>query len=299
MNSNSSTAHSARIGLIAIAASCVAGALTIPLVKSLRHQFSAEDLLLVRSLFSGLLAFAIVGRRVWYSDWRLKLSGLIIGLSSISFYRAVQVWDVNPVMVILASAPIVNVVLAYIEGKHVGRIALSSFFLLFLGIVIALDPWRHEINLSGLGWAIISAIASGAGFELWGRCKSEARISEKVFWLALALTLVTVAIIVGTQKPIHFGKYIDHRWLGSLTVFGVLGGIVYINCSIVPFSKVGKINTAVASVLMQVLTPCTIIGCYFLLGERQSFVQWVGVAVALSGAAILSVWTSRQAATDQ
>jgi len=91
-----------------------------------------------------------------------------------------------------------------------------------------------------------------------------------------------------TQDTIHLIGYADlHSYL-LLALFGCLAGI-YVIVTIIPFDKVGRMNTATASVLMQGGAPATIIGSYFIVGETFSVSQWIGVVVAIIGAAFLSV----------
>ncbi|MEK7095547.1 MAG: hypothetical protein AAB917_02705 [Patescibacteria group bacterium] len=297
MNLSSSTARSVKIGLLAIVTVWLTGPLTVPIVKILRGQFSAEELLLVRSFFGVAFSFFLARNKVWKTDWKVKLAGPIIGFSSIGFYRAIQVWDINPVMVIIALLPIVNIAILWIEGKRVSWVVLASFGLLVYGIVLALDPWEQPINTKGMAWALSCAVAGGIGFELWGRASKETTISEKCFWLSASLFIITPIIILSTQLPIDLPKYTGMRELWLLLALGILNGIVYMYGTIIPFSAVGKISTGVTSILLQVTTPFTIIGACYFTGEVLSPSQWTGVAVALSSAAMLSLWLTKKSSS--
>lgn len=294
MNASSSTARSVKIGLLAIVTVWFTGPLTVPIVKILRGQFSAEELLFVRSFFGVAFSFFLAGDRVWKTDWKIKLAGLIIGFSSLCFYRAIQAWDINPVMVVIALLPIVNIVILWIEGKKVSGVVLASFGLLVYGIFLALDPWKQPINVKGMVWALSSTIAGGIGFELWGRASKKTTISEKCFWLSASLFIITPIIILCTQLPINLSKYTGARELWLLLALGIVNGIVYMYGTIIPFSAVGKISTGITSVLLQVTTPFTIIGACYFTGEVLNSSQWIGVAIALSSAAILSLWLTKK-----
>jgi hypothetical protein len=65
MNERSNEARSVKIGLAAIAATWLTGPVSIPIVKILRTDFSAEELLFVRSLFGLICSYAIAREKVW------------------------------------------------------------------------------------------------------------------------------------------------------------------------------------------------------------------------------------------
>lgn len=290
MNESSTSARSVRIGLAAIAATWLTGPVSIPIVKMLRPNFSAEELLFVRSLFGLICSYAIAREKVWKTGWRIRLAGVIMASSSLGFYRAVQAWDINPIMVIIAILPVVNIIIAWIEGRKISPIVYVSFAFLMYGIVTALDPWNQPINTVGLSWALFCVVGGAIGCELWGKASLDTTISEKCFWFAVPLLVATPIIVLCTQLPLRIEKYYDSRSLWLLFVLGAVNGIVYMYATIAPFSRVGKMNTVTATVLLQVATPCTIIGAYYLTGEVLNSSQWVGVFIALFGATILSVW---------
>lgn len=290
MNSASETARSARIGFLAIVILWITGSFTVPIIKILRPHFSSEELLFVRSLFGGVVSFMLVGNRVWRTNRVVKIAGSVMAFSSIGFYRAIQTWDISPVMVIITLVPAVNIIINMMNGKKIPLVLLASFGLIVIGIVCTLDPWKQPINLKGMAWALFSVVTAGVGFEFWGKASKNITISEKCFWFALPLLILTPIIIFSTQMPFDVGRYSDPKALKLIVLFGFANGIIYTYATIVPFSSRGKMDTAVASVLMQVLTPCTIISACYLTGEVLDLFQWIGVFIALSGATFLSIW---------
>jgi len=274
--------------MIALVAVWFAGLLTVPIAKILTGTFSAEEMLFVRSLPAFIVSFAIVGGRVWKADWRVKLAGPIIGFSSIGFYRAIQIWDISPVMVVLTLMPVVNMAIAAAERRPVSMAALGNLIVLAIGIYLGLDPRDKPINHAGLCWVISCSVASGIGFELWSKSPHTTTVSERCFWVALPLLLVTPIIIGLWQGPFVIEKFFTARAIALLSVFGVLNGIVYTYGTIIPFSTFGKMNTVAAAVLLQGTTPFTIVGSWLFVKEKLAARQWLGVLIALSGAITLS-----------
>jgi len=95
-------------------------------------------------------------------------------------------------------------------------------------------------------------------------------------------------VIIPFQGPINFAKYVDPHLLSRLVFFGIVA-TAYIFCNIIPFDKIGRMHTATAVTLIQGATPATIIGAYFMVGEKMSLPQWIGVGCAMVGAAFLSI----------
>lgn len=298
MNTNTSTARSLKIGLAAIAIVWLTGPLTVPIVKMLKGQFSPEEILIIRSIFGCLAALTIGGRSIWSADRIVKIAGLIIGCSSLAFYRAIQTWDVNPVMMVLTFLPIVNIMFALAHGRKLSWIVVGSFFLLIYGVMRTLDPWSQPINVAGLLWALLCVLLGGIGFELWGKASPRTTISDICFWLAFPLLVISTLIVCIFQGPLHFEKYIEPRSAFLLISLGVVNGVVYMYATIAPFSRIGKMDTVVATVLLQGTTPCTIVGAYFLVDERLTGPQWAGVGIALVGAVILSGWLAYKPKDD-
>lgn len=287
---NSGTPRSRRIGLGAIFLTWVTVAVVNSLAKILNASFSAEELLSVRSTLCIGVAFCIVGNKVWKVDWKVILSGFIIACSSVAYYRAIEIWrSVNSVTVVIAFMPIVNVVIALIEGKRISPTVIISMTCLMAGVVFALEPWNQPVSGLGLFWSIVCGVMGSIGFEMWGREPESVTVSQKCFWLSISALAVSLVIIRWfDDRPIDLTKYTDPRLAKTMIMFAI-PVVVYIFASIIPFSRVGKMNVVTACILIQGATPATIIGSYFLVGETMNVWQVCGLFVALAGAICLSV----------
>ncbi|MCX6715794.1 MAG: hypothetical protein NT077_02100 [Candidatus Taylorbacteria bacterium] len=287
------TARSRKIGLIAIFLVWVTTAVVNSLAKILNENgISAEEILVFRSVLCILVALSIAGFGVLKVSFKVMLAGFVMALSGVAFYRAIEVWQsVNSVAVVVAFMPVVNIVIGLFEGKRVSGTVIISMTCLILGVVIALEPWSQPISIPGLLWAISCVIISGIGFEMWGREPETVTISQKCFWLSIWALGMSLAIIgFSDNETLCLAKYADMRLVKILVAFAI-PVTIYLFLSIVPFSRVGKMNVVTATILIQGCTPATLIGSYFLVGERLSLHQWSGVAVALIGASFLSVQT--------
>ncbi|NBS70720.1 hypothetical protein EBT31_17675, partial [bacterium] len=76
-----------------------------------------------------------------------------------------------------------------------------------------------------------------------------------------------------------------------LVGFGITGGFAYYLANIVAFEK---LKTEVASTLAMAETPAVIVGAWLMLGETLTFIQWIGVLIALGATAALSATEANQ-----
>lgn len=289
MNANFSRTRSI-VGFSAIIVVWVTSAITVPLIKTLKSEFSSEELLIIRSLFGASVAL-IALRGNMRADRMTIAAGTVVSLSSIAFYRAVQIWNVNPCMVIMAALPVINVVIAIYEGRKVSALVIWSMLGIIVGVAIALEPWRQSMNSAAICYMVVCNILGGIGFELWARAPKTTSASAKCFWMGISLIVISLIIMLSTGQSFGAEKYFSVRIILTVLFFGMAGGVLYIYATIIPF---GRIKTETASVLLQGTTPAAIIGTYFIRGESLSVLQWSGVIVAVVCTAILSVWTARK-----
>ena len=282
------TVRSHRIGLAAIFLVWITAAISVPLIKVLNGRLSAEEILIWRSLACIALALAIVRGKVWRSTKETKQAGFLIGFSSIAFYRAIEVWDVNPVVVLGCFIPVVNVGIDVYGRKKTSSTIILSLCCILAGTAWALESWNQRFNPEGLMWSAAFVILGGIGFDMWGKAPETDTVLEKSFWLSLWTGVYAVLILVVARPFSGIAVYGDGRIAGILAIYLVLSA-VFIFVSIIPFNRIGKMPTATASILLQAATPATIVGAFLLLGERLSLSQWLGVALALVGAGFLSV----------
>ncbi len=290
MSSNEiGTPRSHKIGLASIFLSWIFGAIVNALMKTLNNRgVTPEELLIVRSAFCVAVAYAIARGSLWRVDKNIKISGLLLGISSVAFYRAVSIWTVNYVIIIIAFTPAVNVLIARYERRHVPKSVYWCMAALIAGIVLAIEPWKQvSWNTAGFLWALGCVIPAGIGFEMWGRSSREVTVSQKCFWQAAWTMILAGAIILLFQRPFGVERYDDVSTLKLLILFGVPGAC-YIFTTVFPFSKVGEMDVAKASILLQGATPASLVTSYIFLDESLSVWQGAGVACALIAASALA-----------
>lgn len=291
---NLGTSRSQKIGFVAIVSLWITAFFVVPLQKILcgQFQFPPEQILIVRSLACVAVALVISRGRAWRSSRRVVIAGFLMAASSVGFFRAIAVWDINPVMVMLTLIPVGNMLIAVMEGRKIAKTTSFGLALIAAGTACALEPWNRSVNVEGFLWAISCVILSAFGFDQWGKSSEKSTVSETCFWMSfwnVVLAYLTMKIL---RLEFEAARMLEPEALKPLVIF-TSTVTIYIFCSIVPFNRVGKMNTVTASILLQVATPVVILGAYFFVGETLLPRQWVGVGCALAGATLLSVQTIR------
>lgn len=280
------TTRSHRIGLAAIAVSWVSAGLINSVMKVLNNRtFEPEELLVIRSILCMIACLALAGRAALRGSRYLHISGFVVGISSICFYRAISAWTVNYVLAALSIMPIMNVIIARSLRRHIPRSVYICMAVIIGGVIWSLEIWKDEpFDAAGLGWTLACAVLSAIGFEMIGTGRGE--LTQKVFALSLGTLCLSVGILAFTGK-LEWSRYADATNLQICAVFGI-PATIYIFSTMIPFSRHGEMDVAWASVFLMGATPASMGLSYLILGEKLNASQMAGVAVALGASAVLA-----------
>jgi drug/metabolite transporter (DMT)-like permease len=219
--------------------------------------------------------------------------GATSGGSMLAFYSALETGTLSLVAPIASSYPALTVLLAYLSGERLTRLRLIAIVLTLGGVILA----------------SIGETPAGAGN---GKAESRGRLDAGV-WLALACSLgfgVTYWAL---------GLYAIPAWGGIATVWTQrLSTLFWLAAAAVPLKRslsvppnpgwlllviVGVLDAAgfllsnlgfereqvgVVTVLGSLFGAVTLVLAFFVLGERLSRRQWVGVALIFVGIVLIN-----------
>ncbi|MFA6432226.1 MAG: hypothetical protein WCV82_00160 [Candidatus Paceibacterota bacterium] len=283
--------RSHRIGFAAIVMACLAGTVTTAMAAKggvLGDQLVPEEMLFVRSACVAAAAYAIALGKVYPVNWKIFWAGLLLGLSSICFFRALQAWRVNPVVVMLTLVPAVNIAISFLDGHKPSKTVILSAACLILGCAISVAPSNGSFSLSGLAWSIACILTSAWGFDLWGKCPESTTVSEKCFWYGVSATILAGISVYSLGLPLSPIKFAAIPAVTLLLFCGM--SVLYMYASIIPFDKLGKMDTARASTLLYSSTPISILGAWLINHEEMALWRLPGVALATLGA----IWLTKE-----
>lgn len=282
------TRRSHAIGALAIVATWVSAAVSVPYSKVVMgHGFTAEDILIVRSIACILVALIVSGGSAWRSGWHTILAGLIVGIASICFYRAIDVWEVAPVVVLLAFQPVVNLAIALAERKRPTWAVVIALAGLIAGTAVFLDPRHIRMSWPGLSWTVVSVILGGIGCELWSRGPKGSTVCQKSFWLGAPLIVIAFAVNRAAGHSFEPLRLVEPGIATPAMLFTAFVTL-YIFAVIAPYSPIGQMDVVKATMLMMFATPFVVELSTRVNGERISGSQWLGALVVIGSAAAVA-----------
>ena len=184
----------------------------------------------------------------------------------------------------MTATPLVNLAIGPFLGRKISRASIVALVLVLGGVTIA--RWGGEFNWIGFAWSAFGTIMNGILYELFSRAK--ATPLQKCFWGCIGTGVLGVVLSANTVWPSFRG---DLKLTLSIVGFAFVGGFLYWISNLIAFEN---LPTTEASVLAQGETPAVILGAWLMLGERLTFVQVTGVAIALYGSWYLSRWLAKQ-----
>jgi uncharacterized membrane protein len=246
--------------------------------------------LLVYFLFTKPTLPAVTGTMLFYVSALAALDGA----GYLFLYRAFQKGVVSIVSPIAASAAGVSVITAvFLFKESLSLFGLIGVVLIFLGILIISTDFRDlkkgfsKANLSnGIPEAIAVMVLIGLWFPLWDRFVGD---REWLFWLIL------LKLIMGMMLCVYFyitnkGKRLlsDYKSVIKILVpVAVLDALAYVGTTW-GYSVTAN-TTSLITVIANAYSLPTIILAYFLLKERISRQQTLGIACIIGGIIISSL----------
>lgn len=282
------------LGLAGIVGIWLTAGIALPFVNILR-AFTSEQLMFARGSMTALLALILVRGKIFPVNRHAFLTGLAFAGGCLGLYHGIRELGASLTIVIITAAPVVNFAIAWYKGRPVSRTAIVSLVIILVGITVALQPWSATTRLTTLGifWSCFGTISGALFFEALVKAQAGRQLSIKekfrlCFWQALVVGLVGLA---GTLFS-HTTTWVPNRAnFTKILCFALIGGFLYFLSYIEAFAH---LPIDAASVLAQGETPAVIIGAGFLLGERMSVSQWLGVALALYGTWYLAHWLQKK-----
>ena len=271
------------VGLFAALCVWLTAGLALPFVNVLK-MCTPEQLLTVRGYLTASITFMVLRGDVFRVDRYTYLVGLCTPFASLGLFKAVREWGAGPTFIILTATPFINFLFTLAQGKRVPRSALGALALMLGGVALAC--WKGVFSLAGFLWSLFCMVGCGLLFELTSR--SKATSFQRCFWASFGMGTIG---LIGSYAA-NWSQIIQSVPLQlTLLTFAFVGGFLY---SIAMFFAFQHLPKDIASVLVQGETPSVILFSGVILGEKLTNLQWLGVFLALCGAAYLSRWFSRQ-----
>jgi uncharacterized membrane protein len=210
-----------------------------------------------------------------------SLSGLI-GIAGL--YRAIALGVASIAAPISATGAALPVVFGLVRGEPTTALQETGMACALIGVIVASRTGEDQAHLgraarAGVAFAILAALGFGGFFVLIHQAST-----NDVFWavtIQRASGSVAMAIVVLIRRS---GFRITPRDVPTLVLVGTLDQLANVLYALA--STIGLVS--LSAVLASLYPMVTVILARFVLNERISNVQKSGVALALTGVALLA-----------
>jgi len=211
-----------------------------------------------------------------------SLSGLV-GIASL--YRAIALGVASIAAPISATGAILPVVFGFVRGEPTTMLQEIGMGCALLGVLIASRTGEEQAHLGrdakvGVGFALLAALGFGGFFVLLHEAST-----RDVLWAVSVQratgTVVLAALVLVRRPPLVIRWRSDAPWLILIGGLDQLANVLYGYAS-----TVGLVS--LSAVLASLYPMVTVLLARFVLNERISGLQKSGVALALTGVALVA-----------
>lgn len=211
----------------------------------------------------------------------LLISGIPAGLTTITYYRAVQEIPASMAVLLLFQFTWIGIFLdCIIERKKISKIQVISILILVLGTLLssnALTNGMDDLTLKGVIYGLLSAVS----YTLFTFVNGKVAIKVNSKKRSAIMLLGSLLLITVCYPPVFIGNpHIVLPLLKYVIVMAILGAVIPPLCFSIGVPIVG---VSLTSILASVELPSAILVSMLVLHERVLLLQWVGVFMVLVG----------------
>jgi drug/metabolite transporter (DMT)-like permease len=220
---------------------------------------------------------AVPGDLLWGA-----LCGVAGAVAIASLYRGLAIGTmgiVSPISAVLgASIPVFYGLI--FRGEHPTVLAIAGILAALAAVVLVSAPF-DKLAVAGIPEALLAGLGFGAYFIALAQTRAEAGMVP-----LLAARLTSVVLLAG--GGLAFGGLANVRLARPAFAIVALCGALDVSANVLYVLAAHRGLLAIVAVLTSLYPAATVALAAFVLRERLGRVQWIGVALALGGAAVIS-----------
>ena len=202
---------------------------------------------------------------------RLAISA---GLTATFYLSALDHLPVPLAVVIFYTFPLLVMVISNrIEGRRLHPRQFAIFGLAFIGLVIAVGPSVDQLNVRGVSYALIAAVACAAMFILAGRV--EGPPTRTMFWTQVGQAPIALAFSLMNGGPVPLATFLN----APVAIAIAMGA--YAIAFVFQLLASQRISASRAGLLFLFEPVTAIVFAGFFIGETLAPFQLAGVALIL------------------
>jgi drug/metabolite transporter (DMT)-like permease len=258
-----------------------------------RYVGSAKSLLYIQ-VFSLLSWIALI----WVFPFEMKggmnpwvlaaLAGAFHVAGLVATYRAFEIGTLSFVSPIASSFAIVTALIFVLTGSAPPVIALVGTLLLVFGIVVVTKSTANQgpVTTRGVPEAIASAVCFGVMFWLFG-----AYVEKSLGYVYPLILLKVMATSYAAAYAATSKEKLQEKppGAGKLALIALIAAAMDSLAWVCYLFAMAKAHSAVVTALASLFSVVTVVLAGIFLKERLNKLQWVGVAVVLTGILLVSL----------
>lgn len=226
-----------------------------------------------------------------YLELLSLFAGLSAGLGYLFFYKSVESEQISNIAVIgLVQAAIIVVFGLFFLNESINGIQSVAALMVFLGVLLILITKNMKFNMK-----LVPAIIANVFWAIYWILLSEVITISGQVGLPLTISRTTAAIVVIVAYFVFYrSKNSPYKANGIgfklIVVIGIIEGII---------DGLGNLSFGIAitghllaiAALLGILIPVGVAAiAHFLYKDRLTFIQMLGVAMAIIGAALIAIF---------
>lgn len=212
--------------------------------------------------------------------WKLIVSGFSTGSVSLVYYKCVDLVPASIAIILLMQFVWISVLIEFLIFKSKpSKAQCYSMVLVLGGTLLAAGLFNGEqasLSLTGVLFGLLAALFYSIFLIVNSRVGNDYPPVQKS-----AFMLTGACILIFAIFPPSFlinGVLLDNlwRWGLLLSVFGTVIPPLFFSIGI------PKIGVTMSSIISSAELPVAVAMSYFVLGEKVSLLQWIGILIILS-----------------
>lgn len=216
---------------------------------------------------------------------KLLLVGTSLGSTSLFYYLSVVYIDVSVAIILLMQTVWMSVLLEAILSKRFPTARKTiSVVIVLLGTLLATNLIGSEVDLDwrGIFWGFLAGASFTATMYASNRIATYLPPYKKSLIMLLGgFSLITCFVAYRYNGSFDFSIF--WKWGLVLSLFGTIIPPLLLNTG---FPKAGL---GLGSIVSSIELPVSVFMAYFMLHERVSLVQWVGIILILTAIAVMNI----------
>ncbi len=217
--------------------------------------------------------------------FQLMLAGTSLGMTSVFYYLAIKYIPVSIAIILLMQTVWMGVTFETIlEKKRPSTQKIVSVLIVLIGTGLATNITQEKVDFEWAG--IVLGLLSAASFTgtmlTANRVATHISAAQRSLFMLLGGAIIAFGFAFATQTA-TFNFDVLMKWGIVLALFGTIIPPLLFNSGF-PLTGMG-----LGSILSALELPVSVLMAYFLLDEKVTIIQWLGIVLIILAIVIMNV----------